>query len=260
MGVVVGWHNVSLGQLGMAPSTSAFGGGIGGLGTTGLGGFGGGFSSGGFGPNGFGNAGFGATRFGGSGLAAFGGGGFGNAGFGATRFGSGMGNTGAGSVFGNQVTGTNRLGGGTTYFVGRDAASMAATFNQFSRAGAQFFNQMNREYSRRQRGSTSAQPTDRDRNPVRVELRVAFDGPRQAPSAVEEQIRTRLGKVLTQHNIAPPVVKMEGDTAVLLGEAISESQRLMFEKLVSLEPGVRQVRNEVVVAASTTTHDTPARD
>lgn len=252
--LVVSWCNVGRGQLGMVPSPSAFGGGMGGLGTAGLGGSGGrGFSTGGLGPSGFGNAGFGATRFGGSGLAAFGGGGFGNAGFGATRFGSGLGSTAGGSMFGNQMGGTNRLGGGSTYFVGRDAASMAATFSQFSRAGAQFFNQMNRDYSRRQRSSATAQPAGRNANPVRVELQVAFDGPRKVPSAVEDQIRARLGRILAQHQIVPPVVRMEGDTAVLVGEASSESQRLMFEKLVALEPGVRQVRNEVVVVTTPAT-------
>jgi hypothetical protein len=49
--------------------------------------------------------------------------------------------------------------------------------------------------------------------------------------------------------MAQPAVTMEGDTAVLRGVAASESERLVLEKLVMLEPGVRQVRNEMVVTA-----------
>jgi hypothetical protein len=117
------------------------------------------------------------------------------------------------------------------------------------RAGTQFFNQMTRNMSPSTRDRATAQPVANVPQPMRVELQVAFDAPRPVPVAVESKLRARLGKILAEHNIAQPAVTMEGDTAVLGGVAASESQRLVLEKLVSLEPGVREVRNEMVVIA-----------
>jgi hypothetical protein len=51
---------------------------------------------------------------------------------------------------------------------------------------------------------------------------------------------------------------MEGDTAVLRGVAATDSQRLVLEKLVALEPGVRQVRNEMTVIAPPAAATSPA--
>jgi DNA phosphorothioation-dependent restriction protein DptG len=65
-------------------------------------------------------------------------------------------------------------------------------------------------------------------------------------------IQTRMNDILASRGIAGPQVTMEGDIAVLTGVAADESQRLLFEKLVSLEAGVRGVRNEMTVAAPTT--------
>jgi hypothetical protein len=217
---------------------------------------GGGFGGGGFGVSGFGNAGFGASQFGSSGFGGggFGTSGFGNAGFGASRFGSsgfggpaGGGGMGfGGSIFGNQLSGMGGYGGGPA-FVGRDSRDMAATFNQMGRAGTQFFNQMTRNMSTRDR--PTAQQVANIPQPMRVELQVAFDAPRPTSLVVANNLQARLGKILAEHSIAQPDVTMDGDIAVLRGVAASESQRLVLEKLVSLEPGVREVRNEMVIIA-----------
>ncbi|MEX2307834.1 MAG: BON domain-containing protein [Pirellulales bacterium] len=214
--------------------------------------FGSGFGGSGFGTSGFGNAGFGASRFGNTGFGGgFGQSGFGNAGFGGSGFGGGFGGGGfggGGSMFGNQSFGMGGYAGGQS-FVGRDSGDMAAVFNEMGRAGTQFFNQMNRNVSRGTRDRQPAQPVENVPQLMRVELQVAFDAPLPTPAAVANKLRTRLGKILAEHNIAQPIVTMEGDTAVLRGIAASEHQRLVLEKLIALEPGVRQVRNEMVVIA-----------
>ncbi len=249
-----GWSAVAVGQNFVGSSgTSAFGSGFGsGFGSMGLGGFG---------TSGFGNAGFGATRFGSGGMGGFGSGfgtsGFGNAGFGATRFGTGRSGLG-GSVFGNQTTG---LGGNAGQnFVGRNAADMQATFNQMGRAGTQFFNRMNRDLRRRaiNRAAPPASSAKAVEQPMRVDLQVAFAVSRPSAAAIENRLRTRLGKILAEHGIAQPVVTMEGDTAVLSGLSATESQRLVLEKLIAMEPGVRQVRNEMVVIPPDDTNVPPA--
>jgi hypothetical protein len=224
---------------------SAFGGsGSSGFGSSGFGGSGfgsssmggGGFgNSGGFGSGSFGSGGFGSSSFGGGGFgsSSMGGGGFGNSGFG-------------GSSFGNQGFGGGGGGysGGQT-FVGRDSGDMAAVFNQMGRAGTQYFNQMNRQMNNQRNDPAPAIETVPQA--MRVNLQVAFSAPRLTAAIVSNNLRTRLGKILTAHNMAQPLVTMEGETAVLAGVAATESQRLVLEKLVALEPGVRQVRNEMTV-------------
>jgi hypothetical protein len=84
---------------------------------------------------------------------------------------------------------------------------------------------------------------------MRVNLQVAFDAPRPSPDQLSNTIRARLGNILAAQNIAMPGLTMEGDVAVLRGVALSESQRLVMERLISLEPGVNAVRNEMTVMA-----------
>lgn len=215
-----------------------------GSGMSGFGGFGSGMS--GFGNSGFGGGGFGSSGFGGggfgSGMSGFGGFGSGTSGFGG--MGSGMSGFG-GSQFGN--TGMSGLGGGQS-FVGRDSADMASTWTQMSQAGTQFFNQMNRNMSRNNRNQdNSGSKVANVPQPMLVNLRVAFDTPRQTPNQLSETIRTRLGSILNSQGIALPEFTIEGDVVVLRGAAASESQRMVMEQLVAMEPGVKAVRNEMTV-------------
>jgi hypothetical protein len=231
----------------------------GGFGSSGFGAsaFGSGFGSSGFGSSGFGSgfsssslgsAGFGASRFGSSGFGAagFGGSGFGTSGFGNSMFG----NSGFGGGYGNRGYGATNSGGQN--FVGRDAGDMQQVFGQMGRAGTQFFNQMNRnmrrENSRRQSNKTVQNPAQ----PVRVEVRTAFTVPRPSPTQLASTIRTRLDAILVAHKMSQPTLSMDGDTAVLGGVAASESERDVISQLVALEPGVRDVRNEMTVATPTT--------
>jgi hypothetical protein len=143
---------------------------------------------------------------------------------------------------------------GSQGFVGRDSADMAATWNQMGQAGAQFFNQMNRSM-RRNSNSQQSQVVNVENPPVpmRVNLQVAFTPPRPSQADLTETIRTRLGRILAVQNIAAPQLTMVGDVAVLRGVAATESQRLVLEKLLAMEPGVRAVRNEMTVAAPSAT-------
>ena len=83
---------------------------------------------------------------------------------------------------------------------------------------------------------------------MRMEVRVAFSGPRPGSDVVANTLRTRLAKILTDHQMTQPVITMQGDTAVIGGMAASDSERQVIAQLVSLEPGVRAVRNEMTVA------------
>jgi hypothetical protein len=229
--------------------TSGFG--TSGFGNSGFGGFGSGFGSSGFGGSGFGS-GFGGSGFGsGFGSSGFGGmGGFGSSGFG------GFGNSGFGGMSGFGNSGFGGSGYGGQNFVGRDAADMASTWNQMGQAGAQFFNQMNRSMNRGNRrrnndnNDSSSTNVENPPLPMRVSLQVAFTAPRPSSAALQNTVRTRIAQVLAQQGIVAPQVTMEGNVAVLRGVAATDSQRLVLEKLVALEPGISEVRNEMTVATA----------
>jgi hypothetical protein len=173
-------------------------------------------------------SGFGQSAFGRSG-------GFGSSGFGTSGFG-GQG------MFGGQMGGQN--------FVGRDGGDMQAIMGQMGRAGAQFFSNMNRNMTNRNRNRQQpAQTEENERPPVRIRLEVGFAAPQSPPSAVASALTARLTRLAVDHSIGQPQISVEGDTVVLRGTAESESQRRVLERFVMLEPGVMQVRNEMVVAA-----------
>ena len=225
-------------------------GGQSGFGGSGFGGTSSGFGSGGFGSGGLGSSGFGS---GGLGSSGFGGGmgssGFGSGGFGSSGLGgSGFGTSGGGSGFGQNSFGNNQQGGQN--FVGRDSSDMASVFNQLGRNSNQFFQQLNRTMGGgRNRNSNSQE--DNAALLVRVRLDVAFDHPPVQPTVVATAVRDRLETVLARRSIVAPEVEMNGDTVVLRGIAPSESQRLVIEKLVSLEPGVAEIDNQMTVASET---------
>lgn len=211
--------------------SSAFGsGGMGGGGFGGMSGFGGGMSGFGGGGSGFGGMGGG---FGSGGMGGMGGG-FGSSGFGGN------------SMFGNSGFGNSGIGGGQSNFIGRDANDMQATFGQMGRAGTQFFNNMNRNMRNSSRRSTK-QTVQNVGQPMRVDVKVAFNPPRPPAAQVARDIRTRLARILAEHHMSQPTVNMEGDTVVLGGVAASENERDVISQLLAIEPGVRNVRNEMTI-------------
>jgi len=228
----------------MRSGMSAFGSsGMGGMGMSGFGGSG--FGGSGMGAGGMGGFGMGGSGFGGNqgmGRGGFGSSGFGNGGFGNSGFGN--------SGFGSSGFGSSQYGGGQA-FVGRDAADMQSTFQQTSRAQTQFFNNMNRQMARNNRQNRKATTGQNPPQPMRMEVRAAFAVNRPASDVVADKLRARLAKILVEHQMTPPVLTMEGDTAVISGQAASDSERQVIAQLVALEAGVREVRNEMTVPGET---------
>jgi hypothetical protein len=207
------------GMSGSAFSGSGMSGGFGGM--SGM--------SGGMGSSGFGG-GMGSSGFGGMG------GGMGSSGFGN----SGMGSN---SMFGNSSNGM----GGQQNFIGRDAGDMQAAFGQMTKASTQYMNNMNRNMRSGNRKSAK-KPTQSAGQPMRVEVKVAFNPPRLSSDQMARDVRTRLTKLLVANHMSQPTVIMEGDTVVLRGAAASENERDIISQLLAMEPGIRNVRNEMNVA------------
>lgn len=201
---------------------------------------------GGFGSSGFGSS-FGTSGFGSS---------FGSSGFGSS-FGSGGFGSGFGGGFGSSLSGRGGFGStsgqtGNQAFVGRDAGDMQTAFTQFSRSSSQFFSNMNRQMARTNRRQRAAVTTRNPPQPIRTEVQVAFAAPQPTAGAVAKLLQVRLAKIMSAHDMTVPLVSVQNGVAVLSGVAKSENERRVIATLVSLEPGVRSVRNEMTVAAAAT--------
>jgi hypothetical protein len=214
---------------------SGFGGGMGGSGFGG-GGLGGSGFGGGMGSSGFGSSGIGGSGFGGSG---FGTGGMGGGGFGTTRMNAGGFGQGGASTQGGQA------------FVGRDAGDMQSVFNQLGRNSNQFFQQMNRQMGGGRNNRRNASQEENQTLPVRVQLNVGFDQPRMEPTLLAATVRSRLDKHIARRAVTMPEIEFVGDSVVLRGIVNSESDRLVLERLISMEPGVAGVDNQLTVGEPT---------
>jgi osmotically-inducible protein OsmY len=232
---------------------SGFGGGGGGFGG-GSGGGGSAFGSSGFGSSGGGGGGFGSgtSGFSGFGGSAFGGGsssfggGFGNS-FGSNGIGSGGG--GGGQGFGGGMNGGGGQGSqGGQQFIGRSNSDMQSMMKNLGKSSNQFFQQLNRTLGQN-RGKGEGQK-ENAKLTVPVKLNVAFDNTTPVSTALAGNVHTHLDKILVARKMPVPGIVIDGDTVVLSGTADSDSQRLLIEKLVSLEPGVSQVSNQMTVAGS----------
>jgi hypothetical protein len=212
------------------------------------GGLGGGFGGGGMATGMSGVSGFGGGSGMGMGMgmsSGMGSGmGMGGMGGGMGGFGTGMGGSGMGG-FGQ--SGMNNMQGGQQAFIGRDSGDMANVFRQMGRSSNQFLQQLNRTMGRG-RGRNNSSQEENAVLPVRVRLDVAFDAPPVQPTVVADNVRTRLATTLARQNMVAPIVELAGDTVVLRGVAQKESQRMVIEQLVLMEPGVFAVDNQMTVA------------
>jgi hypothetical protein len=234
------------GRMGMN-SASAFGGG--GMQSFGQSGFGASQFGSGFGSSGM--SGFGSNF--GSGMSGFGSSGFGSSGFGSSSGRGGMGMSGMGNqAFGGM--GMNGGGMGGQNFVGRDSGDMSAAMSQMGRAGTQFFNTMSQNMrggrNNRNRQQQNEDTGENERPAVRIRLELGFTPTRAAPSALARTVQTRIARLAVDHSLGRPQIAVEGDTVVLRGVAESDTQMLVLANLISLEPGVRAVRNEMTVAGT----------
>jgi hypothetical protein len=247
----------ALANVAVAQSTSMFGSssvsnrssgmGMGSMGGMGMGGFGG---MGGMGMSGMGMSGFGGM----GGLGGMGGfGGMSGQGMGMNRGTTGFGtpgNTFGGSPQGafvgrnvnpNQFVGMNAMTGGaqgrqnTTNRQGTGGAGRNLGLNLSNLNLMQNLNQ----------GGSASQATQPPM--LRARQKVAFEVPRRQPTAVESSLQAHFGK-LTSRNAALKGVTLSLDekgVVVLQGDVASESAARLAEKIVRLEPGVRQVRSEL---------------
>jgi osmotically-inducible protein OsmY len=102
-----------------------------------------------------------------------------------------------------------------------------------------------------------ANSLSRQQQQLRVPLRLGFAvpaTPSASPVAVA-RVQSRLAKIPQLRGIGSVAVQVDGRVAVLRGQVASEHDRDLLTRLVLLEPGISDVRNELQVP--TTAAPTP---
>jgi len=142
--------------------------------------------------------------------------------------------------------------GGSTAGVGNirgaeDAAAQAARggATQFGRGANSFqsmFNQMGRNMGR----------TQTQRQLSRIPFEIGFASPAAAPPAeTSARIQTRLSRIPQVRKMGQVSLDLEGQVAVLRGQVASENDRELVARLVLMEPGIADVRNELTLQQDT---------
>ena len=205
----------------------------------------------------------GTSSFGSTGTSSFGSSGtsgFGSSSTGTSAFGSsGFGSTGTGSTgFGTSTTGTGLQNGysGFGQQSGYAAVGQAGTTGQTGQRGLTTTSGLggrttNRTGQTGQYGQTTGQNIQNAQPQVPMRLVLAFSSPRPTAAVLTSNIQVKLDAVLAVRNISGAQVAIDpAGVTVLSGTAPTESERQLVEKIVSLQPGVGQIRNEMVVATA----------
>lgn len=83
---------------------------------------------------------------------------------------------------------------------------------------------------------------------IRTRLRSAVQVAARTPSVVQRSAMMRFRNLATRPELRGVGVRMEGRKAILTGQVGSERDRRMSELLMQLEPGVREIDNQLTVA------------
>jgi hypothetical protein len=82
--------------------------------------------------------------------------------------------------------------------------------------------------------------------PIRIQVATAVARPATG-SYPAPAMQGKLQRIVTDRGMGAPVAMWEGDTLVLSGPVANESMRRTIEGIALLQPGVRSVRNVMVV-------------
>lgn len=85
---------------------------------------------------------------------------------------------------------------------------------------------------------------------LHVPLKVDFDYPKPDPALVATKLTAELDTIKALRRLGPIEVVLNDRTAILRGTVASSRDRELAERLVRLEPGIWEVKNDLVVQSS----------
>jgi hypothetical protein len=193
--------------------------------------------------------GFGNASFSQGGMGGMGGGGMGGAGGGMGA--GGMGGMG-GQSLGGQGGGMGATGFGTGgqqqgAFIGRDSSEVTAMFEAMGRQGQQANNRGQRGNQNSNRGRDANEGADSIQQQVRVQLRIGFEVPDAASSPMATALSQRLAKVLEERAISDFDFTVNSGNVIVTGVAKDEFEQMLVSQLLSQQPGVLTVTNQMTV-------------
>lgn len=83
---------------------------------------------------------------------------------------------------------------------------------------------------------------------VRTRLVSRISTPPTAPAVLQSRVATTFSQIAAKPRFSGIRVEMEGTTAILIGSVTNADDKRMATLLAQLEPGIREVRNELEVA------------
>jgi hypothetical protein len=139
--------------------------------------------------------------------------------------------------------------GDSQSFVGSSGEDVRQMFERMGANSDQMVQQLERANNRRDRRDQN-EARENQAPPVRVKLKLGFDQPITSSSAVPAAISRQFTQIAatTNKQLATPGIEVREGVVTLTGIATSASDRLLIEKLVSIEPGVKRVVNKMTVA------------
>jgi hypothetical protein len=167
-------------------------------------------------------------------------------------------NRAAGQIVGGAVSGVGALRGqgtqtgqgmqGMQGFPGttRGFGTMGG-FNQFGGFGGMgTLGQMGRMFG----GAMNSRNT-RTRQNLRASVELGFNAPpAQPPVVVGARVQQRIASIPRIQEMGSVNIEMEGQTAVLRGQVATAQDRELVARMLLLEPGISDVRNELTFAPS----------
>ncbi len=97
------------------------------------------------------------------------------------------------------------------------------------------------------RGMTGGQQSGRNSRQVRAQLRIGFEYVGVSNTAKATKVNTHLSKLPMPARLKSVDVTVDGRTAILRGVVKSQADVSLIERLVKLEPGIDNVKSELVV-------------
>lgn len=158
----------------------------------------------------------------------------------------------AGAPTGERFVRGNRAPGS---FVGADTGdgalnSYSAQAGGAGGLGGLMGNQMMMQAFRQSQGQTQNQNKQNAKTTLRTAFKVGFESAPVTTSAFTSQLQVRYANLPALMGKSRIEAVMEGDTLVLRGQVQSAAEMELAEDLLSLEPGVGPVRNELEIVRS----------
>lgn len=113
-------------------------------------------------------------------------------------------------------------------------------------------NRMVENLNEQRNADRQRQQQQTDRPAVRVQLQPAFSVDPIAPNSVELSLQSELSRAVERLGTPNARIEVSGRSVILQGSVSDRHQRALVERMVSMEPGVSQIENQLTIEGEAT--------